>query len=79
MNEQEKLFELILWTDTTTVALRRLLPEEEYRKYRAKHYENMNFISATGLSDEYYDYMFEHHIKPSLEEQNQDREGKSNG
>lgn len=74
MKEQEKLFELILWTDTTTVALSRILPEEVYKKYRSKHYENMNFISAAGLSEEYYRYMYEHHIRPSLEKMGKNRE-----
>lgn len=75
MNEREKLFELILWTDEITVALCRLLPEEEYKEFRAKHYENMKFIAAAGLKEEYYNYMFEHYIKPSLED-SKERKGK---
>lgn len=75
MNEQEKLFDLILWTDETTVALRRLLPEEEYKEFRAKHYENMKFIAAAGLKEEYYNYMFDHYNRQLLERFEEKKDG----
>ena len=77
---KKKLFELILWIDATTVELSHFVPEDKYNEYRRQHYDNQRWIQAmdriygmTGqttenLSDGYYHYMFEHYIKPSLEE-----------
>ena len=87
MDEQikQKLFELILWTDKVTVELRSMIPEEDYKRFREKHYENQNWIKMTdmlngmsGIEEEslgngYYEYMFENYIKPSIEEDNKRR------
>ena len=56
--EREKLFQLIFWTDSATLKLGFLIPEEEYVVIRSQHYDNIRWLGEHDLIDEYYDFWF---------------------
>lgn len=59
------LFEQIYLIDKTSLMLER--GSKEYNAFRKIHYDNCKNIEAAGLSEEYYNYLFDHVIKPSME------------
>ena len=56
---RNKLFEIILEID-------RLSVKKDYDGLRMLHYNNCNWLQSVGLSEDYYNYLFENEIKPSM-------------
>lgn len=61
---RNKLFEIILEID-------RLSMKKDYSGLIMLHYNNCNWLQSVGLSEDYYDYLFENEIKPSMLKKNQ--------
>ena len=56
---RNKLFEIILEID-------RLSVKKDYDGLRILHYSNCNWLQSVGLNEDYYNYLFENEIKPSM-------------